>query len=341
MRTIVPGVRAWRHDLAGCLHACAATLLEHRGVPALEALGSRWGFYYPPGDFRQEEYYFPCPPGVPLLSALAPYHRVSSRWHEPADARQGWADVRERVASGTPVAVAVDNFELPFRPAHRDVHANHLVIVYGFDDEAGTARVLDAVPPRFDGDLPLDVLAAARGSGNEARHERDMFFADSSVAHRWLEIAADDGTPGPPDPAALARWLRRNLDGFAAPDDGEPYEGLSGLTAFLRDAEARLAAGEKIADELFVVAGGALAATALHADLLAHAGRTSGLPVLGELGRTVARVAHHWTALRILAALTRDGDVTAGRLRRRHDALLGDTERALLRIESALPALDA
>ena len=135
MKTVVSRIRPWRHDLAGCLHACAATLLDHEGMPALETLGARWGFYYPPGDFRQEEYYLPCRPGTTLLASLAPYHPVSSCWHVPVDAAQGWSEVRARVASGTPVAVSVDNYWLPFRPAYQDVHANHLVIVYGFDDE--------------------------------------------------------------------------------------------------------------------------------------------------------------------------------------------------------------
>jgi Butirosin biosynthesis protein H, N-terminal len=339
MKTVITGVRPWRHDLAGCLHACAATLLDHQGVPALEALGARWGFYYPPGDFRQEEYYFPCRPGASLLTGLAPYHPVTSRWHMPADADQGWTEVRERVAAGTPVAVGVDNYWLPFRPAYQDVHANHLIVVYGFDDENETVRVLDAVPPRFDGDLPLSVLAAARNSGNEAHHDRDMFFADSAIAHRWLEIFVERDRLRVVDRATIAGYLCRNLAGFAAPDDEYDHDGLAGLESFLRGMETRLSRGDEIADELFVVAGGALAVTALHADWLAEAGLAVGAPRLRELSRSVERIAHHWTALRIAAALTRKGDVSAGRLRRRHDALLADTELTLREIESAVQGL--
>src|SRR6266536_2832115 len=86
--------RAWRHELAGCLHACMATLLGFQGVEPLEALGAGWGFYYRPGDVRREEYYFPCRPGTSLLENLAPYHPVASRWHRPRDAAEGWAQVR-------------------------------------------------------------------------------------------------------------------------------------------------------------------------------------------------------------------------------------------------------
>jgi hypothetical protein len=336
---IVPDVRPWRHDLAGCLHACAATLLDHQGMPVLETLGAHWGFYYPPGDFRQEEYYFPGRAGTSLLASLAPYHPVSSRWHTPQTADEGWSEVRERVAAGSPVAVAVDNYQLPFRPAYQDVHSNHLVIVYGFDDKSETARVLDAVPPRFDGDLPLAVLRAARGSGNQAQHDRDMFFAGSGIGNRWLEVTVERDRVRPCDRAAVAGYLRRNLAGFDTPDDEEDHVGLSGMRTFLRGMEKRLIRGDEVADELFVVAGSALAVTAVHADWLAEAGRANGLPALRELARSVERVAHHWTALRIAAALTRKGDVTAGRLRRRHDELLADTERALGEAESVITRL--
>ncbi|GAB3986217.1 hypothetical protein GCM10029978_101150 [Actinoallomurus acanthiterrae] len=339
MKVVLDGVRPWRHDLAGCLHACAATLLAHQGVAPLDALGASWGFYYPPGDFRQEEYYFPSRPGASLLSAIAPYHPVTSRWHTPGGPDQGWAEVRERVAAGTPVAVAVDNFELPFRPAYQDVHANHLIIVYGFDDDERTARVLDAVPPHFDGDLPIGVLTAARDSGNEAHHDRDMFFAESPIADRWLEVTVDHTRILPVDREVVTARLLRNLAGFTAPDDGDDHEGLSGLESFLRVMEQRLVRGDEIADELFVVAGGVLATTALHADWLTDVGRTLDAPFLRELGRTVERVAHHWTALRITAALTRKEDVSARRLRRRHDAILGATEQALFQTEAALADL--
>jgi hypothetical protein len=339
MKVIIPDVRPWRHDLAGCLHACAGTLLDHLGMPVLGTLGTHWGFYYPPGDFRQEEYYFPCPPGASLLGCLAPYHPVSSRWHTPRTAAEGWSGVRERVAAGSLVAVAVDNYQLPFRPAYQDVHSNHLVIVYGFDDEDETARVLDAVPPRFDGDLPLAVLAAARDSGNRAQHDRDMFFAGSDIANRWLDVTVDRDRIRPRGQDAVASYLRRNLAGFDAPDDDEDHVGLAGMRDFLRGMERRLIRGDEIADELFVVAGSALAVTAVHADWLAEVGAASGLPRLQELARSVERVAHHWTALRIAAALTRKGDVTAGRLRRRHDGLLADTERALGETESVITEL--
>lgn len=324
MRVVLDDVNPWRHDLAGCLHACAATLLGFHGVDPLDALGAAWDFYYPPADFRSEEYYFPCPPGRSLLESLAPHHPVRSRWHEPPDADIGWRQVRAAVEAGRPVAVAVDNFHLPFRPAHRDVHANHLVVVYGFDDEAGTVRVLDSVPPRFDGDILIEELTAARDSGNEAVHERDMFFADRAIGSRWLDVHAEPVAAL--DRSGVVDCLRRNVSGFGA---GQPHQGIAGLVAFLADVERRLGAGEQVADELFIVAGTALARTALHADWLAQAGRSFDEPGLVELGRRVERIAHHWTAIRIMAALSRGGTISVERLRRRHRALLDDQHRVV------------
>src|ERR1051326_5964484 len=38
---VLSGLRAWRHDLAGCLHACAASLLASRGLAPLETQADR------------------------------------------------------------------------------------------------------------------------------------------------------------------------------------------------------------------------------------------------------------------------------------------------------------
>ncbi|ARZ72270.1 BtrH N-terminal domain-containing protein [Streptomyces sp. HU2014] len=335
MKALLENVRPWRHDLGGCLHGCLATLLEHRGIPALPVLGAAWTFRHFPGGVRREEYYYPCANGESLLAALAPHHPVRSTWHEPADATTGWEQVRDAVTAGTPVAVAVDNYHLPFRPAYRDVHSNHLVVVHGFDEERGTVRVLDAVPPAFHGDITLDELTAARDSGNELVHERDMFFTGVHIDNRWLSLVLDAAPEDFPalDRTEVARVLGLNLAHFAAPADGDTCTGLAGQQAFLEDNVKRLTAGEDIRDELFVAAGAALACTAVHADWLAHAGRTLDLPGLVEQARSVERVAHHWSAIRIMAALTRDGGLTPRRLAGRVHALLKDHESVLTALE--------
>jgi len=339
MKVILNPVPPWRHQLAGPLHGCAATLLGFHKAEPLEVLGTGWVFYYRRGDVRREEYYFPCRPGMSLLGSLAPHHPLSSRWHEPDDADQAWEEVRAQVAAGQPVAVAVDSFHLPFRPAYQDVHTNHLIIVYGFDDHDGTVWVLDAVPPHFDGVITAHQLAVARGSANPARHSRDMFFTDNPITWRWLEAeVAMDRLPSF-DRGTIRHMLTENLNGSAAPPAYGAYEGLAGQTAFLNHMTEELADGGMIADELFVVAGAVLAATALNADWLRLAGHRFGLPVLCELGRQVDRVAHHWTAIRIMAALSRDGTITADRLHRRGRELRTDQERVLAEIEQAITEL--
>ncbi|MFL6138263.1 MAG: BtrH N-terminal domain-containing protein [Frankiaceae bacterium] len=333
------GVRFWRHDLVGCLWTSAGTLLDFHGAPVLETLGAAWGFLHLPQDLRREEYYYPCRPGASLWEAIAPYHPISSKWHEPAGDDEAWSEVRDEVLAGRPVICAVDNFDLPFRPAYQDVHTNHLSIVYGFDEDRGTVRVLDAVPPRFDGDIKISELMAARGSGNPLLHDRDMFFTNAPIANRWLEVSidADDFPAFTPD--HVRSVIRRNVEGFRAGEIADGYVGLEGELAYLRDVIARLREGEEIWEELFLVAGAVLANTALHADWLALAGRQFGIAELSEVGREVERVAHHWSTVRIMSVLTRNGAVDWQRLDDRitalhhdHVRVVGELERLLRRI---------
>ena len=338
---VLDNVAPWRHDLVGCLWTSAATILRWHDLPVLETLGAAWGFRHLPGGLRREEYYYPTPPGVSLYEALAPYHPIRSTWHQPADAAEGWAQVREQVDLGVPTVVAADNFYLPFRPAYQDVHTNHLVTVYGYDGSAGTVRVLDTVPPRFDGDIRLDELAAARGSLNPILHDRDMFFTDVPIAHRWLEISVDADAFPAFDRATIVRTIQRNLAGFATePGSVEGFAGLAGQRAYLADIADRLDNGADIRDELFLIAGAALANTALHADWLALAGTTLGEDRLALLGRSVERIAHHWTAIRILSALTTTGEADGDRLRRRFGALSDDQGRVLAELTETVADLD-
>lgn len=338
-RWLIADVIAWRHDLVGCLWTSAATMLAFHGAPVLETLGAAWGFRHRPGDLRREEYYYPCPPGVSLYEALAPYHPVRSVWHEPADAEQGWLQARDVVLSGKPVVVAADNFYLPFRPAYQDVHTNHMVVLYGFDEARGTATVLDAVPPKFNGEITIAELTAARDSGNPQLHDRDMFFTDNPLGNRWLEIEVDTAAFPSFDLDTIKHTIRRNLDGFRAAVDRDGYAGMVGQAAYFDDLAGRLADGENIRDELFLVAGAVLASTALHADWLALAGEATQIPAFAEAGRDVERIAHHWTAVRIMSALTPTGDVSHIRLRRRFSALLSDQARVLAKLDDLVTDL--
>lgn len=357
MRIVLPGIRHWRHDLTHCLHTTMGVLLGFHGLDPLPVLGSGWGFAYRPGDVRREEYYFPCLDGS-LLASLAPYHPLSSHWHEPAGPAEGWAAVRAAVAAGTPVAVAADNFHLPFRPAYTDVHTNHLLTVYGFDDERGLVFVADPVPPRFQGAIRIEELTAARDSANPIRHDRDLFFTANPLNNRWLTIRVDGPVPEP-DLDFVRRVLLANLAGFAAgarsasaggalPGSGRAgsgtgpdgaLRGLAGQREFLTSWLPRVTEGEHCVDEVFILAGAMLASTGLHADFLADAGHRFDHPPLAEAGRMVDRVAHHWAALRIAVATARVEPAAAvDGLLARADALLADQERALDRLAGLVSA---
>lgn len=337
MRVVLDGYEPWWFELGNCLHSSVASELAARGVDPLPVLGAHWGFRYQLGDARREEYYLPLPRSRSLVGALLPYHPVRSTWHRPDDDRQAWDQVRDQVLGGGAAVVAVDNFHLPFRPAYQDVHSKHLVVVHGFDDTTDQALVLDSVPPRFHGWLDLKHLDAARGSANTAAHERDMFFADSAVDRRWFDITID-GQVHTDLAADVPDAVRRNVAGFTAPSPFGEYCGLDGVTAFLADAADRHASGVAgVVDELFTVAGPHLASTALHAEHLRVAGTLLGEPRWRELARRVDRVAHHWSALRITAALTRGKPDEAPALRARARALVSDLTSA---VEEAADAVD-
>jgi Butirosin biosynthesis protein H, N-terminal len=319
-------VRHWRHELVHCLHTTAGVLLQHHGLNPVEVLGAGWGFHHP-GEVRREEYFLPGDPDA-LFAGLAPHHRIRSRWHRPADAAQGWREVRAELAAGRPTAVAVDNFHLPFRPAFGDVHTNHLLVVHGVDDHTAEVLVTDPVPPAFQGPITLDQLTAARDSGNAARHDRDMFFTANPIRNRWLELDVDAEQPRF-DPGFVLHVLAENLRGFT--DPAEPSRtGLPRLRTFLDRSWDRLPAAPEVVDEVFIVAGPALAVTGLHSAFLERAGRRFADAALLELSRRVDAVAHQWAALRIAVATARSGrEMAVAALRRRSIRLVTEYERAL------------
>lgn len=327
--TRLPRMELWRHDLVGCLHTSIASVLLFHGHDPTVVLGAAWDFYYPPGDARPEEYYYPCRWGS-LVESLAPFHPVSSRWYVPGDPGEAWTRVRDSVTHGEPSIVAVDNYFLPFRPAYRDVHSAHLVVVYGYDDEGNQTYVLDAVPPAYKGPLSLDELDAARGSGNVVENDRDWFFAGSAIEHKILELTFGDSFPEL-TPEWVGGVLDDNVARFARDDDAA-YAGRPGLARYARAVIERChgGEGEDALEELFAVGGIALDSTALHAEFLYAASRRLGIEPLARLGRRVDRLAHHWTAIRIHAAKGRwAADAMAPRLETRFAALLADQDAVL------------
>lgn len=299
---LIPEMSLWRHDLCECLHNCLGILLlHHRRDPAL-VLGAVWDFYYPPGDVRPEEYYYPCR-WPTLAGSIAPYHPLTSCWHVPADAQQGWLQVKESILRGRPAIVAVDNYYLPFRPAYQDVHTNHVLVVYGFDEQADSVFVMDPSPPAFQGSIRLEALMAARSSQNPALHERDLFFTNRPIANRWLEVEVGEAFP------TLTRsWvqsvLQTNAQRFRAPGESAGYSGMAGMARYFGQGalDAVQARGAQAMDELVLVSVAFQEATALHADFLKAAGQRLDWWELIEASRQVDLIAHDCTPLRIMAA---------------------------------------
>ena len=157
-----PEPKLWYCDLISCLQATFGSVVARLGVCPLHVLGAGWQFLHLPGDVRSEEFYYPCPPGesgeADLGAALAPHHGLHSRWWRPADEDDPWREMRQILSEDRLVIAAVDNFHLPFRPAYSDVHAAHLVVVYGLDEVRGLVYVSDAMPPAFRGAVPIEAF---------------------------------------------------------------------------------------------------------------------------------------------------------------------------------------
>jgi hypothetical protein len=331
------GAEFWCSDLVSCLQSTLATVLRHAGHDPLEVLGAHWEFRYKPGDVRPEEFYYPCSVPGDLAASLSPHFPVSSRWHRPADPAEPLADLAATLASGQLVIAAVDNFYLPFRPAFGDVHAAHLVLIYGTDLAGGRVFVSDAMPPPFAGPIASDDFLRAWSSSNP-RDAQDVFFSDARIDRRFMTLTM--GEPFPRlDSQLLRQVLASNLAGFARRDgtaaktrngaiegtaDGAgDWVGIVGLDRFLdmllhacARADSATLAGT------YPFGWGMQAQASLHAELLRSWSATADIPELREAARVVEAVAHAWTGLRITAAHGRENPPACTRELARHAAAL-------------------
>lgn len=332
----------WYRDQISCLQAGFAALLARAGRDPLAVLGSAWEFRATPGDVRHEEYYLPCAVPGDLGRSLAPYHELSSRWHSrgPEHDDDPLRGPAEHIERGEPVIAAVDNYYLPFRPAFGDVHAAHLIIVYGFDYERGTVHVSDAMPPAFRGEIPMEAFLRSWGSVNP-RDEQDAFFSDAPVGHRYLEVSL--GEPGPElTPGLLGRYIQRNVDGFldTGPEAGKERLGLSGLSAFLDELlDLAEAADPAVLRDLYPLGWAMQAQSALHGELLRVLGALWALPDLARAGHAVESVSDTWTGLRMTGAHHYGAPAAASPDLRRHAAALRRRyEDAVETLQDALTA---
>jgi hypothetical protein len=301
--TTGPEPELWYRDLISCLQATFGSLLARAGTDPLTVLGAGWRFLHLPGDVRSEEFYYPCPAGSPggadLGAAVAPHHGLHSRWWQPADEEDVWREVSETLAGDRLVIAAVDNFYLPFRPAYGDVHAAHLVVVYGLDLVRGLVYVSDAMPPAFRGAVPVEAFLRSWGSANPT-DVQDAFFSDSRIGRRCLDVRFD-ASPPPLTPEWLGGVLRTDVDAFTTAHSART--GLGGFDEFARELLGRCRAGDAAAlRELYAFGWGMQAQASLHGELLRRCGREWGDPALAGAGRSVEAVAHAWTGLRMTGA---------------------------------------
>lgn len=293
----------WYRDLVSCLQATFGSFLSREGADPLAVLGAGWRFLHLPGDVRAEEFYYPCPTdgfgAADLGAALAPHHELRARWWQPADEDDVWREMRATLADDRLVIAAVDNFHLPFRPAYGDVHAAHLVVVYGLDETRGVVHVSDAMPPAFRGAVPIEEFLRSWGSANPT-DDQDAFFSDSRIGRRCLDLRLD-APPARLTPGLLGGYLRADVDAFTTATSART--GLDGLDEFAGELVDRCRAGDADAlRELYPFGWGMQAQASLHGELLRRCGRQWGYPALAGAGRAVEAVAHAWTGLRFTGA---------------------------------------
>lgn len=337
-------LKHWFHESVSCLHDGMAVVLLYYGYDPIDTLGARWSFFHDSAAVTQEEFYYPSPTGHLGLD-LAPFHGLKADWRCAPDGKRLLADVVSAVREGRPVLVVEDNFHMPNRPAYQDVHAAHLVLVTGYEDETRTFRVLECTPPLYHGPISYEQFYKAVGSDNEAREaSRDYFFAGRELAFRWIDIQ-NPPLPSLEPAASVETIIRQNVTDLRAPASHvTPLKGLIGLNKYLTTIVETAATDERIArtklSEIYTVGWAHLAQTALHADYLKAHGLRLQRPTLLLAARRVDHVAAAWTGLRLWGAHGAHGDVPVGvaveQLRRRIRPMISLHEAALEALETTL-----
>ncbi|MEO6700613.1 MAG: BtrH N-terminal domain-containing protein [Jatrophihabitantaceae bacterium] len=319
----------WYRDAVSCLHATIATVLAQHGHDPLEVLGTGWSFYHRPDDLPFEEFYWPVPDEDNLGHCLAPHHQLDISWHACSAPDRALSELAELLRQGLLPIAAVDNYHLPFRPAYHDVHAAHLIVVYGVDEYRDLVLVADPAPPGFNGPLANEAFLAATSSSNPA-DEQDAFFSETEIAGRFL-VVRPDARLSALSPAEFGKALQANLDRFHDPAGAQQWSGLAGLRRYLDAIERAATIGDcQQVRRIYPFGWGVQAAAAVHGELLRTRGGQWRVPELIEAGRAVERVAHLWTGIRVSAAHNwHQPDQLGDSFARRGHQLLAAYHRAL------------
>ncbi|MEV0040535.1 BtrH N-terminal domain-containing protein [Streptomyces sp. NPDC050804] len=323
-------IQLWTRDLGSCLHATLATVLLHDGHDPVTVLGAPWEFRRRPGAWTSEEYYFLSEPDS-LAQRLALYHPFESTWHRGGG--DGLDELRDALAAGVLPIAAVDNFYLPFRPAFHDVHAAHLLVVYGIT--SSEVFVSDAQPPAFQGAIPVSDFLASWGSPNPP-DDADVFFSASPSGRRWLRTRMRGPVPEP-DLDWLGRVIRDNVARYRRESTAGIQTGVAGLRRYL-DELCSLTPGTDAAaealSELYVISWNIQAQTGLHAEFLRRQGKRWEILELAEAAAGVDAVAHGWTGVRMTGAHARVWE------RHRFDELRRHSTELVRRLDVALEQLE-
>lgn len=175
-------VSQWYRDSCSCLHTTLASLALRSGVSPLDIFGRSLNLR-PEKNVRHVEYYAPSHEGGNYVQWICPETSVFAEW-VPCPSLENLAVLVDT----RPVILPVDNYHLPFRPAHRDVHAAHLVLVTAVRGVSGEREfhVSDAQPPAYQGWISEEALAAAWYSPNPVDEQDDFFSGASSVGQVLL-----------------------------------------------------------------------------------------------------------------------------------------------------------
>ena len=265
---------------------------------------------------------------------------------ETGGAKPAAQALTKALAGGRPCIAWLDAASLPYKamPAFYLGMANHLVVVYDIDESAGIARVGDLSDEPIE--VPLDVLAAARGRVRKDKHRLLSVLSSGKVPA--LDAMVRDGL----------RACRDGLLGAYAVGNAKTNFSLEALRVWgnrlhgSRDKESweriftpgkRLWRGLTSINEFIehYGTGGGLSRP-LFAEFLAEAGTALGSAPLRSLGDRYAELGRQWTEL---ADAALPDDVPALRqarelIARRSELLHSDVPASTAEVGAAWRRLD-
>ena len=136
-------------------------------------------------------------------------------------------DAIVRAKLGQSIVVAVDSFELPYRPAYRRVHSARTVVIEAIDEDAGMAMISDVWMPAYRGPVTLDALDRARRSSVPRDDDREPLFAGKPLNAKWWAVS-------PVEPRMASATAEAAL--LEAATEAHTTDSASAMEEFCKDA---------------------------------------------------------------------------------------------------------